>query len=118
MPYGLRISVEKNLGRNPPAYQGGLQGNHRLYLGEDVAEPIQKLNLLSPKPGRRNHRIIEFMIGHEPGLIAMKERGLVDDAEDLTRRNARLGRHATSEDSVVEIQQNFTQVKNNGPRDS
>jgi hypothetical protein len=48
----------------------------------------------------------------------MKKRGLIDHVQDLIGGDAGLDCHAAGKNSVIEIEKDLAQVKNNGSRHS
>ncbi len=116
VPHGELVGVRENKGRHSACAKLAVQVDHGMNRREDVAEDVGELAKPARVAGEGRHLGEELLIGHLPALQSKQQRGLVQQPANLLRIPAAVRRQAARHDAVVEFQQHFPEVEDNGGR--
>ena len=110
---GELVGVGKDVSGQPLLPQRGLELHHGFHGGEDVGEAVPELGQVALEAGDFADLLVELLGGHAARLVINEQGGLVDIEGNLAKGHRAARGNPLRGDAVVEIDQDFAQVKDN-----
>ena len=115
---GQLVGVGKDVSEQPPLPQRRLKPGHWLDQDKDIGETLTELGEAGAKAGDATDLGVELLGGHGAQFVLNEQGGLVDMLRDFLDGHGAACGDPPRRDAVIEIHQDFAQVKYNRFRNS